>query len=191
MRILEKSEFNTFKDVHLGKVKQGGLFIYPTDTIYRIGCDATNGEAIEKIRSLKMRPNQPLSVIAPSKTWIQENCVMNNQAEEWLDKLPGPYTLVLELKKDAEVHPSYNKKDKTIGVMIPNHWIADTVAEFGKPIITTSPNIHGETVMHEPNHLDETFRPHVDFMVYEGELHNPASAVVKLTEEEPQFLRTR
>jgi L-threonylcarbamoyladenylate synthase len=191
MRILTTSEFQTYKDVHLGKLKQGGLFIYPTDTIYGLGCDATNGEAIEKIRDLKKRPNQPLSVIAPSKTWIQENCVMNEQADEWLDKLPGPYTLVLELKTSSKVHPNYNKRDKTIGVRIPDHWISETVAKFGKPIITTSPNIHGEEVMNEVNHLEETFRPHVDFIIHEGELHNPPSSVVKLTDKEPQFLRTR
>jgi len=190
MRILDKSEFEVYKRIHLGKLKKGSLFIYPTDTIYGIGCDATNGEAIEKIRTLKNREFQPFSIIAPSIDWIVENCEVPDHAKEWMDKLPGPYTLIFNLKNKSAVHPSVNKDDKnTIGVRIPNHWISDVVAEFGEPILTTSPNKHGDNVPTHPDEIDVEFHPEIDFMIYEGRLHNPPSTIIKLTDEEQTFLR--
>lgn len=189
MRVLDKSEFTAFKQVHLGKIGQGAIFIHPTDTIYGIGCDATNGEAIEKIRKLKDRPNQPLSVIAPSIDWIRENCHVDDKAEEWLAKLPGPYTFVLKLKNKEAVHPAYNKRDQTIGVRIPNHWMADVVAELGKPIITTSPNLRGGEIMRYPHELDVSFHSEVHFCMYDGALSNPPSTVINLSQEEPVFHR--
>lgn len=189
MRVIDKSEFEAFKHVHIGKIGQGALFIHPTDTIYGLGCDATNGDAIESIRKLKNRPNQPFSVIAPSIDWIKENCEIDDKAHEWLSKLPGPYTFVLKLKNKAAVHPSYNKRDETIGVRIPNHWIAQVVAELGKPVITTSPNLRGEEIMHHPYDLDVSFHGSIHFCLYDGRLSNPPSSVVNLSADQPYFLR--
>lgn len=190
MRIIDRTEFFAYKNIHVGKIKQGSLFVYPTDTIYGIGCDATNGDSIAKIRALKERPEQPFSIIAPSKDWVTENCIITEQAKQWLEKLPGPYTFVLELKDKTVIHDLVNPSDTTVGVRIPDHWISDVAAEMGRPIITTSPNKHGEDIMTHPDHLDVEFRAYVDFLVYEGILHNPPSTVVKLTDrKKPEFLR--
>jgi L-threonylcarbamoyladenylate synthase len=190
MRIIDKTEFYAYKNIHLGKIKQGSLFSYPTDTIYGIGCDATNGDAIAKIRELKEREDQPFSIIAPSRDWIQENCIITPEAEKWLQKLPGPYTFVLELKTKEVIHELVNPQDNTVGVRIPNHWISEIAAELGRPIITTSPNKHGLDIMTHPDNLDVEFRAYVEFLIYEGMLHNPPSTVVKLTDsEKPVFLR--
>lgn len=190
MRIIDKTEFYAYKNIHLGKLKQGSLFIYPTDTIYGIGCDATHGDAITKIRKLKQRHDQPFSIIAPSKDWIRENCIMNEEAEQWIEKLPGPYTFVLDIKTKDILHELVNPQDSTIGVRIPDHWISEIVAELGRPIITTSPNKHGEDIMTHPDNLDVVFRGYVDFLIYEGMLHNPPSTVIKLTDtNKPVFLR--
>ena len=73
------------------------VFIYPTDTIYGIGCDATNDKLVEKIREIKQRENKPFSIIAPSVQWILDNFNVNVRL---IDKyLPGPYTLLLEKKQ--------------------------------------------------------------------------------------------
>lgn len=190
MRIIDPNEFKVYKNIHLGKIKQGAVFIYPTDTIYGVGCDATNGKAIEVIRKLKNRPTQPFSIIAPSIDWIKENCDLDDFSQEWLNKLPGPYTFIFRLKNKEAVHSSINKEDgDTIGVRIPNHWISDFVKELGFPIVTTAPNKHGEEVMRHPNDLDVDFRADVHFTIFEGMLHNPPSTIVKLTDSEHQFLR--
>jgi tRNA threonylcarbamoyl adenosine modification protein (Sua5/YciO/YrdC/YwlC family) len=189
MRVIDKTEFDRYKQTHLKKIRNGAVFIYPTDTIYGIGCDAANGDAIQIIRNLKKRPEQPFSVIVPSKQWILDNCVVPDSAKPWLEKLPGPYTLILHLKENSSLHKNVNPTDSTIGVRIPNHWISKVVAELGRPIITTSPNVHGEEVIKTPYDLEVEFRIGVDFAIEEGILHNPPSTVVKLTEDETKFLR--
>ncbi|UCG94990.1 MAG: Sua5/YciO/YrdC/YwlC family protein, partial [archaeon] len=77
-------------------VLQGSVFIHPTDTIYGLGCDATRYNSVIRIRQIKQREQKPFSVIAPSKEWILENCVVG---EADLTRLPGPYTLILKLKQ--------------------------------------------------------------------------------------------
>jgi len=189
MRIVDQNELSRYKHIHHRKIHEGAIFIYPTDTIYGVGCDATNNEAIEKIRKLKQRPTQPFSIIAPSKEWIYNNCVIPEYAEEWIEKLPGPYTFIFELKNDSAIGGKVNPTNKTIGVRIPDHWISNFVSELGKPIITTSANKHGEEIMTHPDNLDLDFRPNIDFTIYDGALNNPPSSVIKLTDREPSFLR--
>ena len=74
------------------------IYVYPTDTIYGIGCDATNDKLVLKIRSIKKRDEKPFSIIAPSKDWIKNNFEIIHP--EYLDKLPGPYTLVMKPKNN-------------------------------------------------------------------------------------------
>ena len=94
------------------QIKQGKLFIYPTDTIYGIGCDATNKTAVAKIKKLKARDkDKPLSIIAPSKAWIKEKCIVDTDLDKYL---PGPYTLLLEKKdKNFLSHVSNNDKNSS------------------------------------------------------------------------------
>jgi len=67
MRTITKEEFKMELTKHLSAIVDGAVFVYPTDTIYGIGCNATNGEAVQKIRDAKKRPTAPLSVIAPNR----------------------------------------------------------------------------------------------------------------------------
>ncbi|MDP3640054.1 MAG: Sua5/YciO/YrdC/YwlC family protein, partial [Nanoarchaeota archaeon] len=68
----------------LQRIKDGAIFIHPTDTIYGLGCDATNGAAVRKLRELKQRPTNPFSVWVPSLTWIRKHCEVTPKAEKWL-----------------------------------------------------------------------------------------------------------
>ena len=79
-------------------IMQGKIFIYPTDTIYGLGCDAENKQAVEKIKSSKQRDkDRPLSIIAPSIEWIKQNLIIDENLN--LKKyFPGPYTLILKKK---------------------------------------------------------------------------------------------
>ena len=77
MDLLSKDEFLLQQDRRLAQLEQGKLFIYPTDTIYGIGCDATNADAVKLIREIKKREEKPLLIISPSLDWIKDNCILD------------------------------------------------------------------------------------------------------------------
>ncbi|RJQ20736.1 Sua5/YciO/YrdC/YwlC family protein [Candidatus Woesearchaeota archaeon] len=158
-------------------IASGAVFIHPTDTIYGIGCDATNTTSVERIRLLKQRDTKPFSVIAPSKKWILDNCRIKDQSA--LDKLPGPYTLIVPLANKNAVSPAATMNLDTLGVRIPAHWISELVAFFAKPIITTSVNLSGQK---PANTLAELQKTATDFIIYEGEkTGNPSTIINTIT----------
>ena len=175
MRILTKEEFRYDLELFSKRIKEGAVFIYPTDTIYGIGCSALNENAVKKIRELKNRPDNPFSVIAPSKEWIKSNCEVDS-----LDILPGPYTLIAKLKKSAVVE-SVNLGQETLGVRIPDHWISNIVKELKIPIVTTSVNKAGKQFMTSLEDLDEEIKGKVEFIVYEGKKQSRPSKIIDLT----------
>jgi len=180
MRILNFEEFNLEKQTVIDSIINGAVFIYPTDTIYGIGCDARDSKAVKKIRKLKGRVSNPFSVIAPSFDWIKENCIVTKESEEWLEKLPGAYTLIFKLKKADCVAKEVNPGLKTLGIRIPNHWIRKLVAEAEVPIVTTSVNRANEDYMTSLEDLEPSIKSGVDFVLYEGKKEGKPSKLVDL-----------
>ena len=88
METLTKTELRLRYTEIAERIRNGAVFIYPTDTIYGIGCGALDKNAVEKIRRLKERQTNPFSIIAPSKEWITENCIITKEAKDLLNKLP-------------------------------------------------------------------------------------------------------
>ena len=187
MKTFSKEELMMNHLNSMDNILDGHVFVYPTDTIYGIGCNALSKEAVEKIRKLKKREDDPFSVIAPSKEWIREHCEISEEAEKWLDKLPGPYTLVLKLKNKHVIAPNVNPGKDTLGVRIPNHWISKVVAELDVPIITTSANQHGKTFMTSMDNLDREIKKGLHFIVYEGEIKGRPSKIIHLDELETKI----
>lgn len=184
MQVLSKEEFETKKEIFFNKIKNGSLFIYPTDTLYGIGCDATNHDAVYKVRAAKERYIAPFSVIAPSKEWIRENCEIDEKVEKWLDRLPGKYTLILRLKNKGIITPNVNADSGNIGVRIPDHWFTEHVNKLGTPIVTTSANVTNDDFMTSEEDLDPKIASKTDFMVYEGKKHGKPSKIIDLTSGE-------
>lgn len=186
MRVLSKEEFlNEVK--LLENIKKGAVFIYPTDTIYGIGCNAQKEETVKKIRQIKNRHDMPFSVIVPSKEWIKENCVIDKKAQEWIAKLPGPYTLILKLKNKKVVANNVSLGKDTLGVRIPDHWISKVVQNLNIPIITTSVNKSGEDFASSIEEIDHSIKSEVDFAIDEGEKRGRPSTIINLETEEVQI----
>ena len=181
MRILNPDEFKMEKDSIIESIVDGDVFIYPTDTIYGIGCDAANSDSVKKIRKLKSRATNPFSVIAPSMDWIRENCIVTNEGEEWLKKLPGPYTLIFMLKTKECIAKEVNPGLDTLGVRIPKHWLSKFFSETAIPIVTTSVNKSSEDYMTSIDDLDENMKSGLDFVLYEGEKEGKPSKIIDLT----------
>ena len=191
MRVISKSEFESYKENFLREIAQGAIYIHPTDTIYGIGCDATNPDAVKSIRMAKQRYSKPFSIIAPSKEWIEECCVVDKKAEAWLKKLPGPYTFILKLKKGHEkcLANQTNPGMDTIGVRIPDHWFASVASKLGVPLVTTSANIVGKEFMTSLDNLDSDVAKHMNLIFYEGEKKARPSTLVDLTKAKEEITK--
>lgn len=177
MQIISKSQLN---NEVLSNLKEGKIFIYPTDTIYGIGCNALTSSAVEKIRMLKQRDQKTFSVIVPSKEWIEKNCEVSQVAKKWLEKLPGPYTLILKLKNNNSISSEVNVNTETIGVRIPDNWFAREISKINLPFVTTSVNLTGEKPIESLKDLDEKIKNQVDYFIDDGILSGSPSTIVNL-----------
>lgn len=182
MEILTKTELKLRYNEILEKISNGAVFIYPTDTIYGIGCSALDKKAVQKIRKLKERSDSPFSVWVPSLDWIKDNCAVGKDGKEWLNKLPGPVTLIVKIKNEKAVADNVNLGRKTIGVRIPNHWFHQVVKELNLPIVTTSANVAGQPFMTSIENLDSKIKVGIDFIIYEGPKEGKPSKIVNLVE---------
>ncbi|RMF07241.1 threonylcarbamoyl-AMP synthase [Candidatus Woesearchaeota archaeon] len=189
MKVITKEELMLNKDLYYSKILEGATLVYPTDTIYAFGCSALSEKAVKRVREAKERPEKPFSVIAPSKDWIRKNCVVDEKAEEWLDKLPGPYTLILKRKNIDCVAPSVNPLDDTLGIRMPDHWFMEVVAELGIPLITPSANVSGKNFMTSLDDMDSQIKQHADLMVDVGPLTGTPSTIVNLAAGEEKIIR--
>ena len=162
-------------------IKAGAIFIYPTDTIYGLGCNALLDKSVEKIRDLKHRPEKAFSIIAPNKKWITENCIVKNMSD--LDILPGPVTLILKQRVGGRQKVDGQKTTKagTLGVRIPRHWFCDFIRQAGVPFITTSVNISGAPHMKSLEDVPKEILDRVDYVIYEGPHDSKPSTKIDLT----------
>jgi len=174
------------------------IFIYPTDTIYGIGCDANNSKLISKIRQIKQRDEKPFSIIAPSKSWIYKHFIVSDKAKTLIEtKLPGKYTFILKIKKDKNNKPiklpialkEIAGELNTVGVRIPKHWISKEVAEEKIPIVTTSVNISGQPNMTSIEDCDKSILNAVDFVIYEGKKAGKPSTLIIATDDNIKIIK--
>jgi len=153
-------------------LKRGGLVIYPTETCYGLGGDATSPPVIRRVFQLKNRSlSKPLSVIVSSLDMIREYVVITDEVEELVQKyMPGPLTLIV---KNKFFPSSLIGGSDRVGFRIPDHRIAlELVRVFGKPIIATSANKSGEPDSYVVPDLP------VDFVIDFGELPHRVPSTV-------------
>lgn len=156
------------------QILSGKLFIYPTDTIYGIGCDATNKKSVTKIREIKQRDNKPFSVIAPSIKWIKEHCIADVNLSSYL---PGPYTIIL--KKKNKDFLSWVSNTDSLGIRIPDNEFCKNIQKAGLPFITTSVNLSGQPFAKSIKEIPKEIKAKVDFIIDVGELSgNPSTLIV-------------
>jgi tRNA threonylcarbamoyl adenosine modification protein (Sua5/YciO/YrdC/YwlC family) len=188
MKIYTKDEYELHKKRLAQDIQRGSIFIYPTDTIYGIGCNALDRDAVHKLRTIKDNHDRAFSIIVPSKGWILENCDVFGSGLEWIDRLPGPYTLIFNLTNKRAVARNVFMEDDTLGVRIPDHWCVELARLAKVPIITTSANRSGDDFMTSQETLNPEVSAHIDFMIDEGEIDGRPSTIVHLTEDEPKVV---
>jgi L-threonylcarbamoyladenylate synthase len=185
MKIIKLEDFLNNKDVRnemIEEMRTGAIFVYPTDTIYGIGCNALITDSVKKIRRIK-KVDHPFSVIAPSTEWILRN--LDVEARKSLEVLPGPYTLIFRKRE-----PFFLKEVSslpTLGIRIPAHPISKIVREIGIPFVTTSANLSRKQPIKKASEAKKFKR--VSYIIDGGALANPPSVVIDLSGEEEKVIR--
>ncbi len=183
---------------HVRKVadvlESGGIVIYPTDTVYAMGCDIRAHKAIEKIARLKgMNPDNPdLSIIFRDMSQLSEYTVIRDDNIFRLLKrnLPGPFTFIV--KANNQIPRMFKNKKKTVGIRIPESKILhEIIKELGRPIITTSVHDPDEIIEYttEPELIWEKYRDFADIVINGGYGKNEASTIVDCTGDEIMIVR--
>jgi len=177
----------------VGILRNGGIIIYPTDTVYGLGCDITNQKAVEKIIKLKgLKPKDShFSFICSDLSHISDFARVDNPTFKLMKKnLPGAFTFILPgLNK---VPDYFISKRKTVGIRIPDNTIPiEIVRELGNPILTTSIKDDDELVEYttDPELIHDRFKDIVDLVIDGGFGDNIPSTVVDCTSDEPIILR--
>lgn len=171
-------------------LEQGAVIGYPTDTIYGVGCDLFNPEAIQKIHRLKkVDGKKPLSFICGDLKDISRYAYVSNYAYKIMKRLlPGPYTLILKATK--LVPKIAQTKQNTVGIRIPDNRIClALVKELGHPIISTSVSKPDEGLYNDPAEIEERFRKQLDLVIDGGVIVAEHSSMVDLTGDFPKIIR--
>ena len=174
-------------------LQNGGLIIYPTDTVYGLGCDITNIKALEKIAKIKgvKLSKANFSFICNDLSHLSDYVKQIDTATYKLLKraLPGAYTFVLPGSNSL---PNVFKKKKTVGIRVPDNTIARLLVEtLGNPIVSTSIHDDDDVIEYttDPELIYEKWKDIVDVVVDGGYGDNEASTVIDLTGLEPLVLR--
>ena len=174
-------------------LRRGGIVIYPTDTVYGMGCDITNSKAMERlarIKGVKLGKVNWSFVCADLSNLSDYVKQIDSTTFKLLKRaLPGPYTFVLPGNRNL---PKDFKKKKTVGIRVPEHNIAlELVKELGNPIVSTSIKDEDDLIEYttDPELIYEKWKHLVDMVVDGGYGGNVPSTIIDLSQEEVEILR--
>ncbi len=171
----------------------GGVLVYPTDTIYGLGCDATNQAAVEKVYKIKKRPDSKSLIILVDGMEMLYEYVNDfpNVIEKFLKSATKPTTVIY--KQPKGLAPNVVAKDDTVAIrIVQNNFCKALIREFGKPIVSTSANFSGAPSASSLDEIDPLLLKQTDYIVNlpAAETKNTASQIIKVNDlGEIEFLR--
>jgi tRNA threonylcarbamoyl adenosine modification protein (Sua5/YciO/YrdC/YwlC family) len=183
------------------KVKQviecllgGGVIIYPTDSVYSIGCDLNNSKAVERVARIKgiQLKDANFSLVCRDLSHLSEYCkpIENNIYKLMKRALPGPYTFILNANN--KVPKIFKSKKKTIGIRVPDHPVSlAIVTAMGSPLVSTSVHDDDEILEYttDPELIHERYEDLVDIVIHGGIGNMEASTVFDCTSGMPELVR--
>lgn len=182
-------EFRQIVDI----LRDGGIIIYPTDTVYAIGCDINNNKAIQRIAKLKGTTTEKgnFSLICNNLSKLAEYAKVDNVTFKMMKKnLPGAFTFILQASNS--VPKLFKSKKKTVGIRVPDHFIPlRIVEELGNPILTTSIHDPDEVIEYttDPELIHEKYHKQVDLIIDGSYGNNTASTIVDCTTDSFEIIR--
>lgn len=193
LKIYPENPQENYIDEVVKALKSGSLIIYPSDTVYALGCDINNLKAMEKlaqIKKIKLEKAQ-FSIICNNLSHLSEftRPIETSTFRFLKSKIPGPYTFILEANKNL---PLAYKNHKTVGIRVPAHPIPQLIVEkLGHPIASTSIKDDDEIIEYstDPELIAEKYGHLVDYVIDSGFGDNVASTILDLTGGEPEIIR--
>ncbi len=180
-RLIIAEDYDTAKESAKAVISSGGVLVYPTDTLYGLGCDATSKEAVEKIYSIKKREGKkPMSMLVSGFEMIRKYCDVPPAHSKIIHELlPGPYTFILALREKLPVSGTLQ-----VGVRVPEHHFMRQVSrELGLPIVTTSANVSGEKDADELSGVNQEIANEADLLIDGGKCkYAQGSTVIDLVQ---------
>lgn len=193
MKILKTYSENPnerYLDVAVEALRNGQIIIYPTDTLYALGCDALNNQSIERICKLKGIKSEKtnLSIICKDISQVAEYARFNNDEFKMMKQnLPGAFTFILPALSKL---PKVFKGRKTVGIRIPDNKIATMLVErLGNPIMTASVDFDDEDYGCEPELIAQNYMDGVEIIIDSGRSGLEPSTIVDCTGEEYEITR--
>ena len=179
---------NRYINLANNSLKNGEVIVYPTDTLYGFGVDATNTEAIQKLNHLKGR-SQPLSIVLESIDHLSKFAEFNESIKsELINFFPGTYTALLPAK-ESNLSPYIQNGSPLIGIRIPKHFFPIKLVQMlGKPIVTTSINRHGNEPLNDITQVEIDF-PNVDIFEDSHHIHSKGSTIIDFSFKPPKIVR--
>ena len=146
-------------------LRKGGVILYPTDTIWGLGCDATNPQAVEKIYKIKQRPNtKSMLILLDSMNKLMDYAYVPSMAWELIKVSNQPLTIIYPEAKNLA--PNLIAEDGTIGIrIVRDDFCRDLIRAFGKPIVSTSANVSGKPAPTNFKEISPEIKNKVDFIV--------------------------
>lgn len=192
MKILKTSIDNIDDEVineAIDVLADGGVVLYPTDTVYGLGANIFDSKAVRRVFEIKQRSLlKPLSILVSDVDAIDLVAKVSLKQKQLINqRLPGPYTFILNKRKI--VPRAVTSGSSCVGVRVPDNEIACRLASLF-PITTTSANLSEEDVLSSPNEILEQLDCDVDLVIDVGELNsNHASKIVDLSGRNPKIIR--
>ena len=171
-------------------LRSGGLIVYPTDSVYGLGCNLLDKSAIEKIYRIKGNDKRKiLSFICRDLKNIAEYAIVPNEAYKVMRHLlPGPYTFLLGATR--QVPRILLEKRKTVGIRVPDHPVCRALLDgLGHPVISTSASLPGGSYLSDPDEIEDVFGHLVDIFLDTGPGGLEPSTIVDFTGDEPVVVR--
>ena len=183
-------ENETAVEMACSVLNNGGVIVYPTDTLYGFGCDAKNESAIEKINTIKGR-KAPMSVLAPNLAiaakWMN---IPKHDKNNVLEKLGGPITIIVPVKVGI-TSPSITGDKQTLGVRIPDHNFCQKLSEaYPNPITTTSVNRTRQKPLTNPEKILSEFSREIDLIIEDGIIEGSGSTIYNFQDRELNIIRS-
>lgn len=173
----------------LETVESGGILVYPTDTVYGMGCDLENRDALDRLYWLKKIPKRkPLSFICSDLKMVSRYARLSNSAHGMMRKLlPGPFTFILQASR--EVPKLMISKQRTVGIRVPEEdFCLRLVERLGRPLVNTSASDSLDEVVSDPEQIEERY-PRADLMISMGQQRSEASTILDFTGDSPIVVR--